>query len=121
MLLVSLEASPMEKGINLSFEETHSYSCLDAFSSKVPVLVYKNCEGTFETIHRGKFGFFINNLDPLKITNFIKKLEANSNIITKITNHAYCYALKNLNKKKIIKQYLNLYEKKIEEFKLYKK
>jgi len=107
--------------LNLSLEETHSYSCVDAFSSKVPVLVYKNCEGTFETIHRGKFGFFINSLNPFKITNLIKKLEANRGLIRQKANDAYYYALKDLNKKKIIMQYLNLYDKKIKEFKSYKK
>jgi len=107
--------------LNLSLEETHSYSCVDAFSSKVPVLVYKNCEGTFETIHRGKFGFFINSLNPFKITNLIIKLEANRSLIRQKANDAYHYALNDLNKKKIIMQYLNLYEKKIKEFKSHKK
>jgi glycosyltransferase involved in cell wall biosynthesis len=107
--------------INLSLEETHSFSSIDAFSSKVPVLIYKKCEGTFDTIHKGKFGFFINSLDPFKITNLIKKLQANRGLIAKKANDAYHYALMNLDKKKIVMQYLNLYDKKIKEFKHFKK
>ena len=102
--------------LNLSLEESHSNSCIDGFGAKVPVLIYKRCEGTFETIYKGKYGFFINTLNPLKISDFIKKLENNRFIMLEKANDAYLYALKNLNKKKIIMQYMHLYNKKIDEF-----
>ena len=97
--------------LNFSFEETHSYSCLDAFSSKVPVLINKNCEGLFETIHKGKFGFYCNSLNEEQISNKIRKLIKNKRLINKKTNDVFKYGIYKLNNDIIINKYINLYNK----------